>query len=366
MLLIERIPAWPLAGPTHKIAMSQRLPAARALHQKYLQPNPQGRLGLLVFDIDIYKNGKKRREDPMVHVMAGRAPVPNALIWNQASGNCHALVLLADPVGLTGGSRQAPIRFAEAIQSALRLAYGGDGTYTHDLMRGPYARGHALEVLRVEPYELRDLANAVGLAKKNWFRGRRPVEEGRNVALFEELRRYAYQIIGESSSLDFKAALERQAVGINLGFIGKHPQGALPESEVKEIVESISRWCWKNRATLKPRIAGARYRDRQHSDAREEKLPEEERHAVQSAAAAYTNKTRKAETTSGIRAAIDQLLLEGKPVTRGAVATLSGRHEKTVQKHPEWKAWQSTIATAEPEGGERTLLVSGIQGVSAP
>lgn len=114
-------------------------------------------------------------------------------------GNAHAHLVwgLTAPVLVDSPDmRQGPLRYLCAVEAAYRVALGADAGYTGLLTKNPaHARWRTLRGPQMA-YELGELAEYVDLSK-HIPKGRK-VEEvgvGRNVTVFDRLRRWAYVAI---------------------------------------------------------------------------------------------------------------------------------------------------------------------------
>lgn len=323
-LLTDRAPGWPLAGPTPAAAALSRSPVEAALHAVFWQVNPRGRLGTLVCDCD--------QADPIEAVWAGLAPPPTALVHNEASGHCHALYVLAEPVGQGARSSPAAIRYAEAVWSGLEVALSADASYTGLLSRGPLAPGHTLEVISGRAYELAELAKGVQLAGRVHQDQELHHADSRNRAIFDAARHRAYKVAASLDDAQLLAEVLQAAQRANESLHG-HPRGPLSVREVTTIARSIYRWCVPRRASLAPKLPGAVDRSRMHSKDRPVAAPEAIQKARQSQGQAMTAERRREATRAEIRAGLTLLGRQGVPVTAAALEAVTGVPRRTLHNH---------------------------------
>jgi hypothetical protein len=209
-------------------------PAATALQHRHLQPNAPLEAAWLVFDLDY----------PGAAIAWERAnlPPPTLTVSNPENGHAHLFYGLTAPVAMSDAARDAPIRYAAAVQAAFLARLCADPGYAGLIAKNPFHDSwRALWVQHL--YDLHELAEYVELPK------RRPQSDalglGRNCALFDELRAWAYQWIREykrnEADLDqWHRAVLGQAEKLNAFSV------PLPFSEVRAIAKSIAKWTWRN------------------------------------------------------------------------------------------------------------------------
>lgn len=205
-----------------------------ALRHRFLQPNPPLQVAWLVFDLD-YPGAAFAWEQ-------ANLPPPTIAVVNPANRHAHLYYGLVAPVSLSEASRQAPIRFASAIQSAFAAKLKADLGYGGLIAKNPFHPDWT-SIWVHHLYELSELAEYVNLTKKL------PRQEsaglGRNCTLFDQLRCWAYQWIrqwksaGATSSEWFRAVLSK-AEGLNVFTV------TLPSSEVRATAKSVAKWTWQN------------------------------------------------------------------------------------------------------------------------
>jgi len=215
--------------------------AARALQHRYIQLNPPAIVFWLVHDVD-------RPGAVYAHEDGGVAP-PNLAVTNPANGHAHLLYGLAVPVPRTDAARPAPLRYASAVEGAYREALGADAGYSGLICKTP---GHAAwRTLQLAPqlYELEELADywGVDLSSRPEQDRRRRLDHGlgRNVTLFEKLRRWSYRQV-----LEYK----RQGARYGQWHVNVQAQAMayndfptpLPLSEIRATAKSVAKWTWKH------------------------------------------------------------------------------------------------------------------------
>ncbi|AUN94159.1 replication initiation protein [Pseudazoarcus pumilus] len=235
-LVLPRLPHRPYCTNNLQHGLVVR-PASLASRMSHIQLNPPALRHWLLFDIDM----------PKAALTWERAhlPAPNWIATNPQNAHAHYGYLLETPVVTSVSGRDKPLRYAAAIEQALRLRLLADPGYCGLICKNPlHARWHTWH-LHDHPYSLDELAEWVTLQKR-----RHTTDEGaglgRNVTLFDQLRKWAYRAVlsyqnaGASPDLWLRAALN-EAETLNQAFTPP-----LPFSEIRVIGRSVARWCWRN------------------------------------------------------------------------------------------------------------------------
>jgi hypothetical protein len=209
-------------------------PKKTAIQKPYIQHNPPCLVTSLVFDID--------RSDAYFAWSDANLPQPTWIAKNPK--NCHAHIgyMLATPVCTTHRARQNVIEYLAKIEQAYGLALGADCGYSSLITKNPCHRTWENHIFDVQPYELGYLADFVELTEL-----KTDLKEvsglGRNCAMFDTVRKWAYKAIREHRGNTFDIWLGKvleQCQNANGAFIEP-----LPYSEVKATAKSIACYCWK-------------------------------------------------------------------------------------------------------------------------
>ena len=231
------LPLWPLASDDLRQGI-YRTARSEARGRRYIEANPQAVSNLLVVDVD--------HEDALMRALWDRKDwLPNAVVENPANGHAHAVWALQEPVTRTEYARRKPLAFAAAVTEGLRRSVDGDAAYSGLITKNPeHADWHA-SWTSDRLYSLGELAErleeAGHLPPASWRRTRRrnPVGLGRNCAIFETARHWAYREIrhhwGDSAGL--RAAILAHVQELNAEF-----SEPLPANEARDIAHSIHRW----------------------------------------------------------------------------------------------------------------------------
>jgi hypothetical protein len=215
----------------------------QALAYPYIQANPPHLRVWSIFDIDA-DNGH------LVWEWANLPP-PSWAAINKANGHAHLVWGLSAPVLVDGmGARDAPMRYLCAVESLMRAQmHGADVGYSGVITKNP---AHPLWKVLCGPrlaYELGELAECLPGIEKHVPRRRRPEEIGlgRNVSLFDRLRKAAYREIRKYRHAGGLDAWNRWLANTNtqgLVFNGDF-QTPLDGREVWHIAKSVAKWTWQ-------------------------------------------------------------------------------------------------------------------------
>lgn len=210
---------------------------ASALKRVYIQANPPHLKTWLMFDVD--RAGAAYAWDD------AHLPQPSWVATNTENGHAHLVWGLSVPVLLEADeARKAPIRYLAALEAAYRVALGADPGFSGLMTKNP--KNERWRVLRGPKmgFELGDLAEYVDLPKHIPKRKPEEVGLGRNVTLFEFLRKFSYTRIRHYKTevrnfIYWQAYLNNRALERNGDFL--YP---LDGREVWHVAKSVSRWTW--------------------------------------------------------------------------------------------------------------------------
>jgi hypothetical protein len=201
-----------------------------ALNKKFIEINTPADINFLVFDID-------KKQQSFYSFDDCGAPIPTFITQNPINGNCHYTYALETPVHRHHGARIKPQAYCRAIVAAMTHKLGADKSYTGLITKNPLHE-HWRTEYHPKVYELEELAEYVELPKNkyNHKHASESVKEGRNCALFDELRFYAYQYI-KTAPASFKSVLEHllfTAQSFNIH--------GLPLNEVQATAKSVAKF----------------------------------------------------------------------------------------------------------------------------
>ena len=210
-----------------------------ALKRKYIQINPPKLQFWLCLDVD-REGGGLAWED------AG-LPCPNFATINPKNAHAHLVWGLEAPVLTTEAARQAPLRYLNAVRVAYTEMTGADRGYSGLITKNPHHSSWRTLWGHGHLFDLGELAEYV--PDLNKYKDSRPADEvgiGRNVALFDHLRKWAYREVrlfrgeGRKHFEVWHSHVRDQAEMRNGDF--KEP---LPYSEIKATAKSVAKWVWQ-------------------------------------------------------------------------------------------------------------------------
>lgn len=231
------LPLWPYASDDllHGV---YRMSRGDALGKRFIETNPQALSNLLVVDID-------HPDAALRALSAAHHPMPTAVVENPRNGHAHAVWALSEPVTRTEYARRKPLAYAAAVTEGLRRATDGDAAYSGLITKNPTHDDWHTHWMGSDLRSLDELAHGLGahMPPPRWreSKARRaaPVGLGRNCALFESARHWAYREIRHHwhDPDGLAAAIHHEAGSRNTEF-----SEPLPASEVRAIAASIHRW----------------------------------------------------------------------------------------------------------------------------
>ena len=203
----------------------------RALLARYIQFNQPHAQYWLCFDVD--------RPGAAIDWSDRNAPAPTLTIMNKANGHAHLLYALKTAVRTAPDGKIKPLKYAAAVESALREKLGADVGYSGLICKNPNHDNWQIAVWQPELYTLDWLADSLDLNSANDKTILPDYGLGRNCTLFDKTRKWAYRAIRQGWP-EYKqwlnACCERTSA-YNLQF-----PAPLSESEVIGIAKSIAKW----------------------------------------------------------------------------------------------------------------------------
>jgi len=205
-------------------------------------------------------------------------PAPNLVVVNPRNGHAHLIYLLGGWIRTDFGdpSRLKVVRYAAAIARAYAAVLGADRAYSGRFHHNPLSDTYIIKVGRDAPYSLAELAQYVDLVTPATKPA--PFGIGRNVEVFDRLRRWAYTAIADwkiGTHDAWHEAVARRAGQIAADVGAASPRGPLKKNEVGHIAKSVARWVWERYVAGVPpllreaQIAAQREREREQQKARE-------------------------------------------------------------------------------------------------
>lgn len=213
-----------------------RVNKRQALNKIYIEHNNDNFINSIVFDID--------SDTAAIAWQDADIPKPNFITQNPANGHAHLFYSLASPVCITDNARRKPQILLKGVVSGLTDRLGADPCYTGKITKNPLNPRWRTFWNEQPRFELNYLCEFVDTDKRVKKEVRKSViAEGRNTALFDSLRFYAYSVIFKYQKAEdfcgFMTALEEEAENINSTF-----HSPLCHREIGHTIKSISEWVW--------------------------------------------------------------------------------------------------------------------------
>lgn len=328
---VEALPAKPYATDDFNTGLYV-VNKSMAVKAVYVQLHGKRR-AYLPFDID--------REGAAFAWEEAGLPSPTITVINTKNAHAHLLYELEAPVAFTdsygrGQARDRPMAYYKAVLSAYREKLLADPAYVGVIVKNPLHDQWRVAT-NDRAYSLGELADYVDLKRRRPFEAAmgvgleklpQVIPQGfRNDLLFSTVRKLAYARLRQSETQE-----ELHNVVVNLcAIVNQRCAPPLGHREVMRIARSISGWCWQKRESL---VKGLRTRGALGLPPLPpemepvKRLEEVKRRKVKGAL--YVHELRKSENEAKIRAAIQQLLEEGRKVSKAAVSRLSGLSRQAV------------------------------------
>ena len=237
----SNLPTKPYCSDNLHLGLQIR-PKNIALLKRYIQPNHPYYTHFFVFDLD-YPTAYIDFFYSMVGV-----PVPNLIVENPENGHAHYIYKLLTPIYQTNASNDKPIKYGNAVYTALRTALNADINYSGLITKNAIHQHWRTHVLREQPYTLDQLSERLDLTTSQINKEIKVDEAvglGRNCCVFHTVRHWAYvevrQYRGRNKTFNqWLESVIAQCCSINAQFTDP-----LQYNEVKGIAKSIARWVWK-------------------------------------------------------------------------------------------------------------------------
>ncbi len=215
---------------------------AKALTHPYIQANPPHLRVWALFDID--------RPAAALAWEDADLPPPTWTAINRQNGHAHSAWGLEVPVLVDGlGARDAPLRYLCAVESLMAERLQADPGFGGLITKNP---AHPLWWTLRGPrlsYSLGELAEWLPGLEKHRPKRRAPdqIGLGRNVALFDRVRHWAYRAIrpywgtGLQGWNAWLSLCNSRALTYNADFLTP-----LHGREVWHLARSVAKWTWRN------------------------------------------------------------------------------------------------------------------------
>ena len=238
------MPHAPLASDA-KDGSYKRMSREQALTLSHIEANPLALQSLVIVDHD-------GADAEHIAALVG-LPAPSYVAMNPHTNAGHIVYGLAFPVCLTDAANRRPVNLLARIEQGLTTVLGGDVGYGGRITKNPYHQDHLpLWGAQNAVYGLRELAKSLGdlgaLPGSDEKRILASSAVGRNVALFDVTRQWAYRRrIDYTDSRDWEETVQAFAWMKNLSVISDtFSRGPMDQIEVTHLARSIARWTWRN------------------------------------------------------------------------------------------------------------------------
>lgn len=316
---------------------ARKMAKSRALEKPIIQINGPRRISYLCFDVD--------RQFAGIAWDDANLPQPTFVVVNPKNLHAH-LIWEIDPVWLRrksdprhGDGESTPVRYMKAVYKAMRRALKADAGYSGFLVKNPLHTSWRAICGPSKPYRLSELANHLELTDSDAELRDNPT--GRNCTLFDSIRLWGYRNRNDYAEwYRFRTDLDDELDRLN-----QQLSEPLPLREVSSIGKSVATWVW-NKYTGTGR--NARQRGIMGLD------PSEPIRLRQQKGQSYTCRVRMDSTTTKIKNSVGMLIRDSKPITKVAVALLSGLHRNTVARY-----WSVAIETVSLRDASTSSLRSG-------
>ena len=208
--------------------------------RRYVEHSPRALLSMLIVDVDDERALEKAFWRPSNH------PDPSWVSLNPTNGHGHVGWVLQTPVVRTDSARLEPMRFAARVEAGLTNALAGDAGYAGLLTKNPLHEHWETFWGPEQPYTLRELAEGLGdlfpkalprkLAENSGL--------GRNCALFNRVRQWAYRAI--STYWNDTPELWEETVHAYTWAVNQEFAVPLDHNETRHLARSIARWTRRN------------------------------------------------------------------------------------------------------------------------
>lgn len=205
----------------------------RAILAKYIQFNQPHAMFWLGFDVD--------RVGAAIEWSDRNAPAPTLTITNPDNGHAHLLYALETSIRTAPDGKMKPLRYAAAVENALRKKLEADAGYSGLICKNPNHGHWKIAVWQTELYTLDWLAYSLVLNAVNNKEIIADYGLGRNCMLFDKTRKWAYRAIRQGwpeYEQWLQVCYER---AYKLQFTSP-----LNEYEVIGIAKSIAKWIISN------------------------------------------------------------------------------------------------------------------------
>lgn len=234
-LFLEDLPYKPYC--TDELGVTYIRPKSTAKGKRYLQINQPKKHFYLIFDVDY--------EGAVASWYDNELPEPLWTAKNRKNGHAHIVYRLKVPVCTSDIAHLEPLRYLAAIESAMIEKLQADRGFAGLLTKNPLHPHWDTHHWTEYEYTLDELAERLDLRGHPKRRGIEATGLGRNVELFDSVRKWAYKAIRGFWQPNYKARWSNAVLSEVESLNGQFSE-PLPYSEVKSIAKSIANWTHKH------------------------------------------------------------------------------------------------------------------------
>jgi hypothetical protein len=205
-----------------------------AIKMRYIQMNPPDKTAFLIYDVD--------RTGAAFAAEEADLPPATFTVVNRENKHAHLIYALNAPVCVSSKGLPGPRGFLEAIRRSYSRCLGADRLYTGLICNNPFSQ-HWDTMQRNAVYDLSELADYVDLTRREAEAVPEIDAPGRNCAIFDNLRKWAYQAVRDYWDAGFDTWARE--VFIKAAQCNSQMTRPLCQKELIHIVRSVSRWTWR-------------------------------------------------------------------------------------------------------------------------
>lgn len=229
-----------------KNGVYRRRRRVKALEHAYIETNPFVMQSLVITDRDL-------ADTDWAAELAG-LPAPTYTALNPDTGTGHIVYGLKHPVCLSDAARRRPVNLLARIEHGLNTVLEGDPGYGGRITKNPLNAQH-LTLWGEAFYTLHELAKALDEIKAlpsagNPTKNVQTSAVGRNVALFDYTRQWAYRAVRRHFGgpySDWETAVFAYAWEKNETIIAdEFTKGPMSANQVTTVTRSVAKWVWRN------------------------------------------------------------------------------------------------------------------------
>jgi hypothetical protein len=228
-------------------------PKDEAQEYASVQINTPNYINALIVDVDQDRDPTGYSASVFAWEESGLAP--NLVVENPENGHAHLYYWLEQPIRCRKPEEDRPkfdVReYANDVWTGLTSSLGGDLAYNQRWSKCPLSDRHRLHQFTTKLYRLDDFADLRAKKVRNFTIDTVTIAEGRNTALFEKLRMWAYPLVKTARTQPYAswlASVVSQAEYLNPILNDGNRKGPLTSCEVVSIAKSVANFVYRDYA----------------------------------------------------------------------------------------------------------------------